>query len=345
MKHPVGIVGATGYTGEILLSLLGNHPEVSVSAVASRSHVGKPVSAIVPKLRGLSLGGLEMVPADPGSLASLEVDTWFLALPHGVAATYAEHFLQAGKSVIDLSADFRLNSAQTYETYYGAPHPSPGLLATTPYVLPELIPVEDWIDSPVLACPGCYPTSIQLPLVPLLRKQLASGDSLVINSCSGISGAGKKVQETYLYGERNESMKAYGLGGHRHLSEIEEQLTLAAGHPITVQFNPHLAPMTQGILSTLVVPAPDTAADTVRAAWEEHYGDQPFVSILPPGEQPDTRHVTSTNRADLAVVKDDRTGNLILTCAIDNLYKGAAGQAVQIFNLKNRFPQTTGLPN
>ncbi len=340
----IGIVGASGYTGETLVALLADHPHADLVAVASRSQAGKPLGVGIPRLRGSSIADLPFVSAEIETLARIEVDTWFLALPHGVATTFAQALLQAGKTVIDLSADFRLSSPETYQTHYGNPHPAPALLETTPYVLPELTPTDAWSQAKLIACPGCYPTSILLPLIPLLRANLVDPDSIIINSYSGVSGAGKKAVETFLYCERNESMKAYGVTNHRHLSEIEEQLSAAAGKPIQVQFTPHLAPMNQGILSTIVVAAPHTAGEAIHSCWESTYTNAPCVALLPPGSQPDPAHVSKTNRADMAVVKDNRTGNLILTCAIDNLVKGAGGQAIQIFNQLQGWPQHTGLP-
>jgi N-acetyl-gamma-glutamyl-phosphate reductase len=344
-KLTTAIVGASGYSGEELVRLLGRHPGIALKTVTSRSLAGRSVSDVIAQLRGSPVANLAFSASEPTALAAdAELDVVFLALPHGVAAEYALPLVEAGKTVIDLSADFRLNDPATYADYYGTKHPAPELLKAAPYVIPELAG-EDWKSARLIACPGCYPTSVQLPLVPLLRAGLLQASGIIINSYSGVSGAGKKVAEDYLYAERNESIKAYGIPRHRHLSEIEEQLTLASGKdaPVVVQFNPHLAPLTRGIATTITVPANGLDIDSLYAAWHDAYANTPFVSVLPSGSFPDTRHVANTNRADISATIDARTGNCIITSAIDNLLKGASGQAVQILNLKYGFAETDGL--
>ncbi|MFP4069469.1 MAG: N-acetyl-gamma-glutamyl-phosphate reductase [Opitutales bacterium] len=337
------VIGASGYSGEELVRLLARHPRVVLRAVTSRSLAGQPVAEHMPALRHL-VGDLSFTASDPGELAAdAELEVFFLALPHGVATEFAKPLHAAGKLVIDLSADFRLNSAATYEQYYGHPHPAPELLKAAPYVIPELAD-ESWKQATLIACPGCYPTSVQIPLVPLLRAGLIQADGIVINSYSGVSGAGRKVAEDFIYCERNESMKGYGMPRHRHLSEIEEQLERAAFADCVVQFNPHLAPMSRGIATTIVAKA--TAKDSlasIYATWEKTYEGRPFVKLLPSGTFPDTRHVVGTNRADIAAVYDPRTNCFVITSVIDNLLKGAGGQAVQILNLKAGFDETAGL--
>lgn len=343
-KIKVGIVGASGYTGEELVRLLARHPRVQLAVASSRSQAGTPLAKAMPKYRELIPAGLCFSGAEPEALAKEDVDVWFLALPHGVAAEFARPLVAAGKRVIDLSADFRLRCPDLYKSYYDHEHPAPDLLKAAPYVIPELH-AGGWESAKLIACPGCYPTSIQIPLIPLLRAGLlkpAKG-SVVINSYSGVSGAGKKAETAYLYCERDESLKGYGMPRHRHLSEIEENLSEAAGTEIVVQFNPHLAPMIRGIASTLVVPAGDITIDAVYAAWNAAYTGKPFVGILPSGTFPDTAHVTGTNRCDISAVLDKRTGNLVITSVIDNLLKGAGGQAVQIMNLALGFEETDGL--
>ncbi len=335
------IVGASGFSGEELVRILSTHPDVKLAAVTSRSLAGRKVAGVMPALRH-KVGELEFTASDPADLAaSSGIDVVFLALPHGVAAEYAEPLYQAGKTVIDLSADFRLGSSQTYQEYYGQPHPAPHLLQAAPYVLPELAD-EQWKSACLIACPGCYPTSIQLALVPLLRAGLIANRGIIINSCSAVSGAGRKVAEDFIFCERNESMKAYALPKHRHLPEIEEQLTKAAFADCIVQFSPHLAPMNRGIATTIVAKAKSGIED-LYSAWEKAYADKPFVSVLPSGTFPDTKHVSGTNRADIAAVYDPRTGNFVINSVIDNLVKGASGQAVQIMNLKFGFKETAGL--
>ncbi|TVP81012.1 MAG: N-acetyl-gamma-glutamyl-phosphate reductase [Puniceicoccaceae bacterium] len=334
------IIGASGYSGEELVRLLSRHPDVELSAVTSRSLAGKRVGDQMPALRHL-VGDLEFTASDPGELAQSDIDLFFLALPHGVASEFADPLFQAAKSVIDLSADFRLGSASLYQASYGQPHPAPHLLEAAPYVIPELTG-NNWQQATLIACPGCYPTSIQIPLVPLLKAGLIEHQGIIINSYSGVSGAGRKVDENFIYCERNESMKAYGLPTHRHVSEIEDQLGQAAFADCIVQFSPHLAPMSRGIATTMVVKAKATLQE-IYTCWEKAYADKPFVSVLKSGTFPDTKHVTGTNRCDLSAVEDSRTRNLIITSAIDNLLKGASGQAVQIMNLKYGFEETAGL--
>lgn len=336
------IVGASGYAGEELMRLLARHPHAGLAVITSRSLAGQAVVEHIPQLRGGAGAGLIFSASDPQTLAAdPDLDTVFLALPHGVAAEYAVPLIQAGKRVLDLSADFRLNDPAVYQAYYGHPHPAPELLAEAPYVIPELAP-EGWQNKRLIACPGCYPTSILVPLVPLLRAGLIAPQAIVINSVSGISGAGKKPDIAFTYCERTSSVKAYGTPRHRHLSEIEEQLGAAAGRAVVVQFTPHLVPMKRGIASTITVPAKGSISD-LYAAWEKCYAGRPCIGILPQGQCPDTAHVVGTNRIDLSAVHDPRTGNFVITSAEDNLLKGAGGQAVQIFNILNGWEETTGL--
>lgn len=340
----VGVVGASGYSGEVLVKLLLAHPQVKLTVVTSRQHVGKPVAAIIPALRGTAAEQLKFSDSDPVTLAARsDIDLWFLALPHGAAADFAKILLPAGRKVVDLSADFRIADLAVYEKYYGSHHAA-GLLPQTRFVLPELTDPKWKHEIKLAAAPGCYPTSVLVPLVPLLKAGLIARDHIVANSFSGVSGAGKKVEEAYLYVERTESAKAYGLTKHRHLAEIEEQLSAAAGSKIVIQFNPHLAPMRRGIATTITVPATQGAMiEAVYAAWREAYAGRSFVSILPTGETPDTAYVTGTNRVDISAVYDPRTGNFVITSALDNLVKGASGQAVQIMNLWLGFPENSGL--
>jgi N-acetyl-gamma-glutamyl-phosphate reductase len=338
----VGIVGASGYAGETLVKLLLGHPKVELAAVTSRAHAGKPLAQAVPSVRGIDRG-LVFVPSDAAALAAGDIPLFFLALPHGAAAEFARALVGAGKRVIDLSADFRISDLATYEKYYGKHH-APELLAQARYVLPELTAPSWKAEARIVASPGCYPTSILVPLVPLLRDGVVTREHIVVNSLSGVSGAGRKVEEAYLFVERSESAKAYGLVRHRHLSEIEEQLALHTGAATVIQFNPHLAPMRYGIATTITVPAARGATiESLYASWGKAYGSAPFVQILPSGETPDTASVTGTNRIDISAVHDPRTGNFILTSAEDNLVKGTAGQAVQSMNLWYGFDETAGL--
>src|SRR5689334_5324684 len=340
----VGIVGASGYSGEVLVKLLLGHPQVKLTAVTSRQHAGKPVSALIPALRGSAADQLKFIESDAAALAARkDIDLWFLALPHGAAADFAKALVPAGRKVVDLSADFRVADLATYEKYYGKHH-APELLPTAKFVLPELTDPKWKSELKLAAAPGCYPTSTLVPLAPLLKAGLVSREHIVVNSFSGVSGAGKKVEEQYLYVERTESAKAYGLVKHRHLAEIEEQLALHTGAKTIIQFNPHLAPMRRGIATTITVPAASGATiETLYAAWRSTYANSPFVQILASGETPDTAYTVGTNRIDISAVYDPRTGNFVITSAEDNLVKGASGQAVQIMNLWCGFEETDGL--
>jgi len=340
----VGIVGASGYSGEVLVKILLGHPQVNLTAVTSRQHAGKPVAQVIPALRGTAAEQLKFSDSDAAGVAARQdVDLWFLALPHGTAADFAKALVPAGRKVVDLSADFRVADLATYEKYYGQHH-APELLPHARFVLPELTDPSWKTAIKLAAAPGCYPTSTIVPLAPLLKAGVIGREHIVVNSFSGVSGAGKKAEEQYLYAERAESAKAYGLTKHRHLAEIEEQLSAFAGSKVVVQFNPHLAPMRRGIITTTTVPAaPGATLDSLYAAWRTAYAGKPFIALLNPGETPDSAHVTGTNRLDLSAVHDTRTGNFVLTSAIDNLVKGASGQAVQIMNLWLGLPETAGL--
>lgn len=344
-KIKVGIVGASGYAGEELVRLLSRHPNAELVCVCSRSLAGTPLAEVMPQYRELIPEGLTFIRADPQAICSAPIDVWFLALPHGVAAEYARPLVAAGKRVFDLSADFRLNSPEIYEEYYGKPHPDVELLKKSPYVVPELAQNDEWKSASLVACPGCYPTSIQIPLVPLLRDGLLkpAAGACVINSYSGVSGAGKKADLAYAYCERDESAKAYGMPKHRHLSEIEEQLSLAAENPVIVIFCPHLSPMKRGISTTITVPAGNATLEQLYASWEKAYAGKPFVTLLKSGKFPDTVHVTGTNRVDISAVYDARTNHFIITSCIDNVVKGASGQAVQLMNLALGFDERAGL--
>jgi N-acetyl-gamma-glutamyl-phosphate reductase len=275
----------------------------------------------------------------------------FLALPHGVAAEFAVPLLAAGCTVIDLSADFRLRSAATYREFYGHEHPAPALLERAVYGLPE-VHREAIRGATLVASPGCYPTSILLPVIPLLRAGLVRPEGIIADSWSGVSGAGRKAEVDYLFCECNESLRAYGVPRHRHLSEIEEQLGLAAGRPVTVQFTPHLAPVNRGIHTTLYL-APtrrfataDEAAALgadIAACYRGAYAEEPFVRVLGGKALPDTKNVVGTNVLELAWRLDPRTGRLVVLSAEDNIVKGASGQAVQSLNVLGGFPETAGL--
>lgn len=337
----VAIVGASGYSGEELCALLDRHPSVEVTAVFSRQHQGKSVGEVMPRFSGLKIGSLVFTEADPAKVAACDAGVVFLALPHGVAAEYAVALLKAKKVVIDLSADFRLRDAAVYADYYGGEHPAPELLEQAIYAIPELS--RDAIrKSTLIACAGCYPTSIQLPLIPLFKAGLLDPIGIVASSASGVSGAGRKAAVDYLYAECNENMKAYGLPRHRHLSEVEQQLSLAAGSKVAITFIPHLAPMNRGIHSTIIAtPASGKGVADLRKALQAAYAKEPFVRIRE--QAPETKHVTGTNFCDIALHDEPRTGRVVILSVIDNLVKGAAGQAVQCLNVRAGLPETEGL--
>jgi len=338
----IGIIGASGYTGQELVSLLIKHPIINLDTITSRVHCGKVLSAIMPKL---GKGGHALSFSNPSieELSTSETELFFLALPHGTASEYAIPLVESGKKVIDLSADFRLSDPAIYKEYYEKEHPSPEWLSKAQYGLPELHDLS-WSKSPLIASPGCYPTSIIVPLAPLLSNDLIETSDMVVNSISGISGAGKSASENLLFCERNESAGVYGLPKHRHLSEIEEQLTQFAGKSLALSFHPHLAPMNRGICSTISVKAKeDLQPSKIENCWNDCYGQRPFVQILKNGELPETAKVNGTNRIDLTVKADPRTNRYIICSAEDNLLKGAGGQAVQSMNLCNGYEEACGL--
>ena len=341
-KLKAAIVGASGYSGEELVALLARHPQVEIVAVTSRQSAGQTVAEVFPLMACSAIAGMKFVEPSLDALKQFGATTVFLALPHGLAAEFAAPLRKAGVQVVDLSADFRLKSADVFAEFYGEKHPAPGLLAESVYALPEICGNNPLKGAGLLACPGCYPTSILIPLVPLLRAKLIEPDSIVINSLSGVSGAGRKADVALLFAECNESLRAYGAPKHRHLSEIEQELSAAAAEKVTVSFTPHLVPVTRGMISTIVVkPAKGTDAKAVEAAWHEAYKNRTFIRIVP--HLPDSKHVTNTNFIDIAVREDARTGRLLLFSAIDNLGKGAAAQAVQAFNISQGWDETTGL--
>ena len=345
------VIGASGYSGEELVRLLLNHPHVELVAVTSRQNAGQTIAQVFPKFASHPLAGtLCFTEPDADALARL-AEVVFLALPHGVAAGFAVPLLKGGCTVIDLSADFRLKSPEIYKEFYGQDHQAPELLRESVYGLPE-VHRQAIARAKLIASPGCYPTSVLLPLIPLLRAGLIKPDAIIANSLSGVSGAGRKADLGLLFCECNESMRPYGVPKHRHLSEIEEQLSLAAGSPVTIQFVPHLIPVNRGILTTLyTVPTAhfSTEDDGAKIAGEiakcyaAAYGEEPFIRLLEGAALPDTKNVVGTNVIEIAWQLDPRTGRLLIMSAEDNIVKGAGGQAVQSMNLRFGFPKTAGL--
>ncbi len=339
----VAIVGASGYSGEVLVQLLLNHPHAELVAVTSRQYAGQTLAQIFPKFASHPKSrALRFTEPNAGILAK-SADVVFLALPHGVAAEYAVPLIAAGCVVIDLSADFRLKSPATYQEFYAHEHPAADLLKKSVYGLPEVYR-EEIKKALLIASPGCYPTSILLPVIPLLKAGLIQPAGIIADSLSGVSGAGRKAEVDYLFCECNESVRPYGVPKHRHLSEIEEQLSFAAGAKVTIQFTPHLIPVNRGILTTLYLePANKVAVGQIAACYAQAYADEPFVRLLEGSALPDTKNVVGTNVCEIAWRLDPRTGRLIVMSAEDNLVKGASGQAVQSLNLVCGFPETAGL--
>ncbi len=339
---PVAIVGASGYSGEELVRLLLAHPHVELAAVTSRQYAGRTLAQIFPRFahhpRARTLRFSEPNPA----VLAKQAQVVFLALPHGVAAEYAVPLLQLGCQVIDLSADFRVRSAAVYQEFYAHEHPAPELLARAVYGLPEIY--RDQIKpASLIASPGCYPTSILLPTLPLLKAGLVAPEGIIANSLSGVSGAGRKVELDYLFVECNESARPYGIPKHRHLSEIEQELSLAAGRPVTIQFTPHLIPVNRGILTTLYLTPAGATPEQITECYQAAYAREPFVRLLEGKALPDTKNVAHTNVIEIAWRHDPRTGRLIVMSAEDNVVKGAGGQAIQSMNLMCGFPETAGL--
>lgn len=336
----VAIVGASGYTGLELIRLLHCHPEVAVTCLTSEQSAGKPISEVFPTLRGrcdIVLENLEPV------RISEKADIIFTALPHKAAMEVVPTFLKLGKRVIDLSADYRLSDPAVYGEWY-EPHINPAGLKKAVYGLPEIRRAKIK-GAKLVANPGCYPTSIILGLAPLLKKGLIELSSIIADSASGVTGAGRSAKVDSLYCEVNEGYKAYGVGGaHRHTPEIEQELSLLAGDPLKITFTPHLLPMDRGILSTIYAsPKKKISTEILVALYREFYAGEPFVRVLAEGNLPSTAFVRGSNFCDIAPLVDPRTGRIIVVSAIDNLVKGASGQAVQNMNLVCGFPETMGL--
>jgi N-acetyl-gamma-glutamyl-phosphate reductase len=339
----IAVIGASGYSGEELVRLLLQHPHAELVAVTSRQNAGQTLAQVFPKFASHPKSKTLRFSEPKAELLAKQADVVFLALPHGVAAEYAVPLLNAGCVVIDLSADFRLKSADIYKDFYAHDHPAPDLLKKSVYGLPEIYR-DEIRKSRLIASPGCYPTSILLPVIPLLKAGLVKPTGIIADSLSGVSGAGRKAEVDYLFCECNESVRPYGLPKHRHLSEIEEQLSLAAKTQVTIQFTPHLIPVNRGILTTLyLTPGKSADAEKIFACYKKAYGSEPFVRLLEGKALPDTKNVVSTNVIEFAWRLDPRTGRLIVMSAEDNLVKGASGQAVQSMNIVCGWPETAGL--
>lgn len=334
----VGIVGGTGYTGVELLRLLAQHPQVEVAVITSRSEDGVKVSSMFPNLRG-HYDDLAFSVPDVATLAACDVV--FFATPHGVAHALAGDLLTAGTRVIDLSADFRLQDAEVWANWYGQPHGAPELLPEAVYGLPE-VNRERIKDARLIAVPGCYPTAAQLGFLPLLENGLADPLRLIADCKSGVSGAGRAAKVGSLFAETGGSMMAYAVQGHRHLPEITQGLRRASGGDISLTFVPHLAPMIRGIHATLYATVVDKAVD-LQALYEQRYADEPFVDVMPVGSHPETRSVRGANVCRIAVHRPQGGDLVVVLSVIDNLVKGASGQALQNMNILFGLDERLGL--
>lgn len=333
----VGIVGGTGYTGVELLRLLAGHEEAEVVAITSRAESGRRVDDLFPNLRG----HYSLAFSEPDVQLLASCDVVFFATPHNVAMNLVPELLAAGARVVDLSADYRIRDPELWSSWYGEPHASPDFLAQAVYGLPE-VNRSAITDARLVACPGCYPTSVQLGLLPLLEQGLIDPSRLVASSASGVSGAGRQAKVDNLLSEVSDSYKAYGVTGHRHLPEIEQGLADMAGGPVELTFVPHLLPMIRGIHSTLFATLLGNAGD-LQALFEERYADEPFVDVLPSGMYPQTRTVKGANHCQIAVQVPQGRNTVVVMAVIDNLVKGASGQAVQNMNIMLGLPESMGL--
>jgi len=337
MMIKTGVVGGTGYTGVELLRLLIMHPQVELRAVTSRAEAGHPVAGLFPNLREAT----DLVFSAPDDAALGDCDLVFFATPNGTAMTMAPELLAAGVRVIDLAADFRLRDQSAWEHWYGMTHASPGLLDQAVYGLTEVNRAAI-AGAQLVANPGCYPTAVQLGFLPLIEEGLVDIEHLVADAKSGVSGAGRKPATGTLLCEAGENFKAYAVSGHRHLPEINQGLEQAAGQPVGLTFVPHLTPMIRGIHATLYARLRDTDRD-LQALFEARYGDEQFVDVLPAGSHPETRTVRGANYCRIAVHRPQQGNIVVVLSVIDNLVKGAAGQAVQNMNVMFGLPESAGL--
>lgn len=334
------IIGATGYTGVELVRILSCHPEVQLTVLTSQSYVGENMADIYPSLKGKV--DLACAEQDIPQVISAS-DVVFVALPHGHSVPVVQEAVRQGKKVIDLGADFRFRRAEVYEQWYQVRHEAPELAAAAVYGLPELYR-RDIKEAALVANPGCYPTCSILALAPALTGGFIEPETIIIDAKSGLSGAGRKATLTTHFGEVNENVNPYGVAGHRHTPEIEQELAVLAGVDVRVSFTPHLMPMTRGILATCYAAVkPGVTEKEVREAYEQFYEGEAFVHVLPPGAWPHTKWVYGSNRSLVNLTVDKRTNRLIACAVIDNLVKGASGQAVQNMNLLFGLPETMAL--
>ena len=334
------VVGSSGYAGGELMRVLLRHPHVTVTAVTSERSAGQPIVTLFPHLSGLT--DLLCEHFEPEAIAE-KADLVFLALPHMASMAAAHQLHASGRRVIDLSADYRLHDPAVYETWYEHRHQHPELLAEAVYGLPELHR-EQIKKASLIANPGCYPTGALLGLAPMITGRIVDHRSIIVDAASGVSGAGRTPSTAHHYPEVNEGFTAYKIARHRHTPEIEQELSELAGEAVIISFTPHLAPMNRGILSTIyarLIESMDTAR--LQSLFEQFFANEPFVRVLPPGTVPNVRNVRGSNFCDIGVTVDPRTGRAIVVTAIDNLVKGASGQAVQNMNLMMGLDETAGI--
>lgn len=333
----VGIIGGTGYTGVELLRLLCMHPKVQLTVITSRGEAGKKVADLFPNLRG----HVDLAFSEPDEKQLATCDLVFAATPNGIAMQHARTIVHAGVKLIDLAADFRLQDPALWEQWYGMPHACPELLAEAVYGLPEMN--RDHIkNARIVANPGCYPTAVQLGFLPLIEKKFVDVQTLIADAKSGVSGAGRKAEIHTLFSEAADSFKAYGVPGHRHLPEIRQQLQRLNGAPVGLTFVPHLMPVIRGMHATLYARLTIDDID-LQSLYQQRYAQEPFVDILPPGSHPDTRSVRASNLCRIALHRPQGGDTVVVLVVIDNLVKGAAGQAVQNMNILFGLAETTGL--
>lgn len=339
-KIKIGIIGGTGYTGVELLRLLVTHPNADVILITSRSEAGRKVSDLFPSLRGFT--EIEFSKPEPSSFN--ECDVVFSATPNGIAMTHARELLEEGVKLIDLAADFRIKDIPTWEQWYGMKHACPDLVEQAVYGLPELYR-DDIKKANIVANPGCYPTATTLGFLPLMQNDLVDVNDLVADTKSGVTGAGRGASVANLYSEVNESFKAYAVGGHRHHPEIIQNLSNIGQATVNLTFVPHLTPMLRGIHATLYANLLDkkTSIESVHEMYERRYASEPFVDVMPLGAHPDTRSVKTSNMCRIAIHKAGGSGKIIVLSVIDNLTKGAAGQAIQNMNIMFDLDETLGL--
>jgi N-acetyl-gamma-glutamyl-phosphate reductase len=332
----VGIVGGTGYTGVELLRLLALHPQVELRTITSRADAGTAVDKMFPSLRGI----INLFFSHPDEAHLDQCDLVFFATPNGIAMQQTRDLLAAGVKVIDLAADFRITDVAEWEKWYGMTHACPDLVAEAVYGLPE-INREKIKHAQLVANPGCYPTAVQLGFIPLLEAGLVDKNSLIADSKSGVSGAGRKAEVASLFAEAADNFKAYGVAGHRHLPEIRQGLAAVAGTQVGLTFVPHLTPLIRGIHATLYAQLTQDA--DLQKVFEQRYAGEPFVDVMPPGSQPETRSVRGSNTCRIAVYRPQQGNTVVVLSVIDNLVKGAAGQAVQNMNIMFGLPESTAL--